>query len=233
MFRTTIYCSVTFVDVIHINLTFFGAFVVSRQNQHLIAIDMFYLYSFCETCIRFQNFHPMLRTYSGAEDVKGDAIILAHRMEEILQQHPTVSLVLIPHDDRSRLSDNLMLSTIFDTLHKYHSRIFYSPEVPRAPQLKALCGLLDGLISSRMHLAIAAFGMEVPVMAATYQGKFEGLFLHFNLDDTFLLNPKRFLSHEIVETFASFLQAIPDLKKQFSERLPVVQQLSYKNLKDE
>ena len=179
------------------------------------------------------NFHPMLRTYSGAEDVKGDAIILAHRMEEILQQHPTVSLVLIPHDDRSRLSDNLMLSTIFDTLHKYHSRIFYSPEVPRAPQLKALCGLLDGLISSRMHLAIAAFGMEVPVMAATYQGKFEGLFLHFNLDDTFLLNPKRFLSHEIVETFASFLQAIPDLKKQISERLPVVQQLSYKNLKDE
>ena len=179
------------------------------------------------------NFHPMLRAYHNAEDIKEDAKLLAKNMERILISHKDVCFVLVPHDDRSGLTDNLVLSTIYKCLKKYRTRIFYSPEVPRAAQLKGLCGLLDGLISSRMHLAIAALGMQVPVMAVTYQGKFEGLFLHFDLDGTFLLSPQEFLSGVMPERFDSFLQDLPALKEQITLKLPIVCKLSNKNLKDE
>lgn len=178
------------------------------------------------------NFHPMLRSYSGADEIKVDAILLAKNIEQILHTHTNISFVFIPHDDRSRITDNLMLSTMYDYLKK-ETRIFYSPEVPRAPQLKALCGLLDGLISSRMHLAIAALGMNVPVMAATYQGKFEGLFHHFGLDDKYLLTPERFLSQEMIDTFSLFVEELPVLSQQVAEKMPEVLEKSKLNLADE
>ena len=182
------------------------------------------------------NFHPMLRAYSGPEDIKSDALLFAKNVEKILTKHNDLCFVFIPHDGRSRLTDNLMLSTMYDYLKGSmtgDSRVFYSPDVPRAPQLKAICGLLDGLISSRMHLAIAALGMGVPVMAATYQGKFEGLFHHFDLDETFLLDPKRFLSDEMVSVFDTFIAKLPELKQLISDRLPSVQDLSNANLRNE
>ena len=178
------------------------------------------------------NFHPMLRSYSGADEIKADAIILAKNIAQILHKHTSISFVFIPHDDRSRITDNLMLSTMYDYLKK-ETRIFYSPEVPRAPQLKALCGLLDGLISSRMHLAIAALGMNVPVMAATYQGKFEGLFHHFSLYDKYLLTPDRFLSQEMIDTFSMFVEELPILSQQVAEKMPEVLEKSKLNLADE
>lgn len=181
------------------------------------------------------NFHPMLRCYSGADDIKSDAILLSTIIEKILLQNSDVSLILIPHDNRSRLTDNLMLSTIYDYLknHKFEQRILYFSEVPRASQLKALCGILDALISSRMHLAIAALGMKVPVMAATYQGKFEGLFQHFGLDSTFLLNPQKFLSDDLIEKFNLFKSSLSELRQKIKERLPLVQELSNKNFQNE
>lgn len=179
------------------------------------------------------NFHPMLRTYRDADDIKLDARLLARNVERILLRHKHVCFVFISHDDRSGLTDNLMLSTMYESLGAYSQRIFYKPEVPRAPQLKALCGLLDGLVSSRMHLAIAALGMKVPVMAATYQGKFEGLFRHFGLDGTYLLSPQEFLSDAMPKTFDFFIAALPALKEQIVAKLPYVCELSAKNLKDE
>lgn len=182
------------------------------------------------------NFHPMLRQYDGPEDIKSDAILLANNVQRILKKYPNVSFVFIPHDDRSNLTDNLMLGTMHQKLSTIEGgigdRIFYSPEVPRAPQLKALCGLLDGLISSRMHLAIAALGMEVPVMAATYQGKFEGLFQHFGLDEKYLLDPQRFLSEEMVTTFGMFIEELSQMKNLIHTKLPQVGELSKSNLHD-
>lgn len=179
------------------------------------------------------NFHPMLRKYDESEGVKSDAILLASNVEKILEKHPNVSFVFIPHDDRSNLTDNLMLSTMSLSLHPLlKERFYYNEEVPRAPQLKAICGLLDGLISSRMHLAIAALGMEVPVMAATYQGKFEGLFQHFGLDETYLLDIKSFLSKDMVETFDKFLVNLPQLREKIQGKLPQVVELSKSNIRD-
>lgn len=179
------------------------------------------------------NFHPMLRQYFGPEDIKKDALLLAKNVERILEKHPDVSFVFVPHDDRSNLTDNLMLRTMSLSLRPLlKERVYYNEQVPRAPQLKALCGLLDGLISSRMHLAIAALGMEVPVMAATYQGKFEGLFQHFGLDETYLLDIKGFLSNDMVKVFDKFIMSLPQLKENIQEKLPQVIELSKSNLHD-
>lgn len=182
------------------------------------------------------NFHPMLRKYSGADDIKADALLLAKNMQRILDRYNELSLILIPHDDRSHLTDNLMLSTIYEHLHEftdYSQRIFYSPEVPRAPQLKGLCGVLDGLISSRMHLAIAALGMKVPVMAATYQGKFEGLFCHFGLSEDYLLNIHQLLSEDMLSIFDKWLADIPHLHLQIEKGLQHVIELSNSNFSND
>lgn len=183
------------------------------------------------------NFHPMLRTYNGADDVKSDAVKLAMNTERILRNNRNVCFVFIPHDDRSRLTDNLMLSSMFEYLNSQPDglikRVFYTPLVPRADQLKAICGLLDGLISSRMHLAIAALGMGVPVMAATYQGKFEGLFKHFELDEIYLLKPHTLLSDRMIEVFNYFLNTLPLQRAQIEVKLPQVLELSNNNLKDD
>ena len=172
----------------------------------------------------------MLRSYSGPEDIKSDAILLAKNVAQIMIEHPEVSFVFIPHDDRSNITDNLMLSTMYEYLSS--DKIYYSPAVPRASQLKALCGLVDGLISSRMHLAIAALGMQVPVMAATYQDKFEGLFRHFDLDEKYLMSPQCFLSTSMVETFRDFLKEISTLRQHITEKLPYVVAQSHLNLSD-
>lgn len=186
------------------------------------------------------NFHPMLRPYEGQADIESDALIVAKHVEKILQQHPNVSIVFIPHDDRSRLSDNVMLSVMYKYLQTCSDkngcipdRVLYSAEVPRASHLKAICGLLDGLVTSRMHLAIAALGMNVPVMAATYQGKFEGLFQHFGMNGDFLLSPSEFLSDAVEDKFTDFLTQIPNLKTQITAVLPNVLSLSYLNICNE
>lgn len=178
------------------------------------------------------NFHPMLRNYAGVEEIKVDALILARNLEIILQEKPNVDFVLIPHDNRSRLTDNLMLEVIYSYLHQkqLQDRVYYDAVVYRAPQLKAICSLIDGLISSRMHLAIAALGQGKSVMAASYQGKFEGLFQHFRLPSTYLLNPDVFISDAMIPVFYSYLDHLRELASQVEKMLPSVVQLSQKNL---
>lgn len=125
-----------------------------------------------------------------------------------------------------------MLEVIYSYLHQkqLQDRVYYDAEVYRAPQLKAICSLIDGLISSRMHLAIAALGQGKSVMAASYQGKFEGLFQHFRLPDTYLLNPDVFISDAMIPVFYSYLDHLRELTSQVKKMLPSVVQLSQKNL---
>lgn len=178
------------------------------------------------------NFHPMLRTYNGADDIKKDALILARNVEQILKENPNLDFVFIPHDDRSRLTDNLMLGTMAEYIRQkgLGNRVYYRKEVYRAPQLKALCRLLDGLVSSRMHLAIAALGQGKSVLAASYQGKFEGLYQHFSLPQEFILPASVFISDGMINSFQNYITHLDELTKSVEENLPIVTKLSEQNL---
>lgn len=178
------------------------------------------------------NFHPMLKSKQSSSDIALYTSSLAKYLSEILDKHPDVFLLLIPHDARSRLSDTLVLDTIDGYLSErgYGGRYYYNKKVFSAPQLKALCSLLDGLVSSRMHLAIAALGQGKPVMAVTYQGKFEGLFRHFGLDENLLLSPDQFVSNRFVTVFGTFLSNLENIRVKIELKLPDVRKLSEKNL---
>jgi len=176
------------------------------------------------------NLHPMLRKYNHPDEVVEDAQKVSYNLATLLHKHQKVSLVLVPHDDRQRLSDNTMLSVVFNELKvEFQDRLYYDTKVYRAAQLKGMCGLFDALISSRMHLAIAALGRKVPVMAATYQGKFEGLFQHFGLSEEYLMSPLSFCSDDFQIVTDKFIQNLPAIQNIIKQELPKVLDLSNQN----
>lgn len=177
------------------------------------------------------NFHPMLRKYGDVNGIRKDALAMAEILAEILRRNKNIHFVIIPHDNRNKLTDNIMLGTISNELSRMglSERFYYDPLVYRASQIKALCGLIDGLVSSRMHLAIAALGQGKSVMAATYQGKFEGLFRHFDLPEDYLLPPDDFISPHMVECFFNYINHLPQLTMQVKNKLNHVIELSNKN----
>lgn len=183
-------------------------------------------------CIIGFNLHPMLKQRQSKEELQIYAGEVAKRMITVLEQSSTISFMLIPHDNRDRLTDNLMLKKISESLIDagYKDRLYYNPFVFHAAQIKAICSLVDGLISSRMHLAIAALGEKKPIMVATYQGKFQGLFQHFNLDSTYVLSPEEFCSEVFVSKFTDFIKNLPLLEERISKELPNVIHLAKQNM---
>lgn len=178
------------------------------------------------------NFHPMLRKYDNRTELENDARILSQNIIAVLQAKSETGLVLIPHDARPNYTDNLVLGIIAGEIKQagLGDSIYYDPVVYRASQIKALCGLVDGLVSSRMHLAIAALGQGKSVMAAAYQGKFEGLFRHFGLPSDYLLSPEEFISDTFVRQFLKYIGHLSELNRQVEQRIKKVMQLSEKNL---
>lgn len=178
------------------------------------------------------NFHPMLRKYKDSEEIKNDALILAKNLSCILRSDRSINFVLIPHDDRNLLTDNMMLEVIAKYLYSqgFNERVYYISHVYRASQLKAICGLLDGLVSSRMHLAIAALGQKKSVLAVTYQGKFEGLYRHFCLSTDYLLTPTDFMSDKMIYKFHSYISHLSELTICVQKNLDKVIKLSERNL---
>lgn len=178
------------------------------------------------------NFHPMLRKYNGEDDIKADALIIAKNLETILHDRADIDFVFIPHDNRSCLTDNLMLGEMYMYLCAcgFDKRVYYEQQVYRADQLKGICSLIDGIVSSRMHLAIAALGQGRSVMAASYQGKFEGLFQHFNLPLRYILSADKFISNDMVISFFDYIDNLTELNAMVGKELPKVLRLSQNNM---
>lgn len=177
------------------------------------------------------NFHPMLRSNSDPVILNKDAEAVAANLSTLLHRHPEVAVALVPHDDRNRISDNTVLEIVARKLADagLSDRIHYRPFVPRAAQLKTIAGLFQGVISSRMHFAIASLGMGIPVMAADYQDKFEGLFEHFALPKNYILSPSDFCNSKFLDTAELFINNLDALRATVQKNLPTVMSLSAAN----
>lgn len=161
------------------------------------------------------NMHPMLVRSAGTEKIAYMAKKLAEAVFHASKdQH--IAWLLVPHDyrDDSGDGDGIFLRPLYQSLAaKPELHIRYFEGEHRAATLKALAGLLDGVFTGRMHLAIAALGMGVPVMCLTYQDKFEGLFRHFDLPEKGLLSPVMMdSSSELSSALKWFLVNLPVLK---------------------
>ena len=179
------------------------------------------------------NFHPMLRKYNQESERGNDAKSVAKNLVSALKTHSNVNFLLLPHDDRNGIGDMVMLDIINTILLEsgFANRILYLRNVPRASHLKAICALMDGVISGRLHLAIASLGSGVPVLVGSYQDKFKGLLRHFKISNDYVLSIADFCDESFQDKFNQFISNLSDLKIHVRQELPAVMTFAQNNLK--
>lgn len=154
-------------------------------------------------------------------------------LTQVYEGNLPVSYLLIPHDMREPHSDVSMAANIHAQLPpavRAHS-LAVTAALPAA-QIKALCSRVDFAVSSRMHLAIACLGQGTPVACITYQGKFEGLFEHFNLGGM-LMDAKAVLEPDALSAFlTTTLNRRDAARRAIAAAWPQVHHLAESNFTD-
>lgn len=152
-------------------------------------------------------------------------------LERLDREDGPISVVLVPHDRRQPHGEISALWALGDVLPPHVARTTVLLEKPTtAAEAKAIIGECDLVLSGRMHLAIAALGSGVPVASLAYQGKCEGLFAHFDLEDLVLdwreaVKPGRLLSW-----FTPLVARRKQVAAQIAARLPGTLELAALNL---
>lgn len=177
------------------------------------------------------NIHPMLFKKPEPAKLRKMIELAAGAMERLSRQH-NVSWVLLAHDYRPEIADDNCLRPLADRLKPtLGEQVHHVEQTLSAGEIKAVVGLVDGVITGRMHLAIAALGQGTPVAAITYQDKFHGLFAHFGISEQLLLSPAQFLNGDSFERFLGhFLGAYEAAGDQVRQALPDVMELSRGNI---
>ena len=178
------------------------------------------------------NVHPML--FSGAADASAVPRLIENSASVLAQllARAAISLVLIPHDYRGKLGDDECLRPLNSALRSlYADRVIYPNQPLSAAELKGLVGELDGVVTGRMHLAIAALGMGVPAAGIAYQDKFQGLFQHFGFSERMVLQAADALRPEpLTAALNDFLEELPQLRRQVGAKLEGVRSAARQNL---
>jgi polysaccharide pyruvyl transferase WcaK-like protein len=172
------------------------------------------------------NVHGLL--FAGDPDAKAAALaVIGRQLRAFMDAQPDVSCLLVPHDFRCG-GDLECLLPVAEALEVSGGRVSVIREALSAAELKSVCGALDGVFASRMHLGIAALGMGKPVAGFGYQGKFAGLFRHFGLSEEWVLDVAD--TAVLAERLDRFAGEWPGLTRRVAERLPAVMAAAGKNL---
>ena len=151
-------------------------------------------------------------------------------LTELSVQDSTLSFLLIPHDSRGQVSDlslaQELLQALPPALRPYCSQV---PFPCRAAEIKAICAELDFVLTGRMHLAIACLGQTTPVGCITYQGKFEGLFQHFQMSNVTISPEEAFRPEHLSQFVLHLLAQREELRAQIQIALPKVMELAKSN----
>lgn len=89
------------------------------------------------------------------------------------------AFLLLPHDFRGEASD---MRPLFELWYSNPGHTLIARDAGAA-DVKALCGLLDFVVTGRMHVAIAALGMGVPAAVIDYNHKVRGLLSMFGHEE--------------------------------------------------
>lgn len=148
-----------------------------------------------------------------------------------LLQH-SLSVVLIPHDTRSKRPDQLLLEEATADLSPIErERVFMLPPVSPGV-VRAVTPVLDMLATGRMHTAILGLSGGTASFSFAYQDKFEGLLQFFKLEQSDLLSTPDELSKDPVRVADKFLQVLREkdtLEEHIQHYLPYVLNLARAN----
>lgn len=115
-----------------------------------------------------------------------DRLIAAHvkAIDRLAASVPGLAVALLPHDVRSGNDDVSAARALGDAVSG-RCPVFdglVKREIS-AHLMKSAAGCCHAVFSGRMHLAIGALGMGVPVAGIDYLDKFDGLMDHFGIED--------------------------------------------------
>lgn len=170
------------------------------------------------------NVHPMLFNDDVTESSMGELLESLCSSVSMLDDSSSISWLLLPHDDREKSGDIRTLAEISRILSmKLGERVHFVEAPPSAAEIKTIMAYVDGVVTGRMHLAIAALGQGKPVMAFAYQDKFAGLLQHFAMPNWLILDANdakdpSFLSASLNR----FVKELPSLKADVEKHLPRV-----------
>ena len=177
------------------------------------------------------NVHPMLIKGATPDQVEQIIATTTAALQAASAAHPEVSWLMLPHDYRGADGDARCLKPVYDGLVAAGGiETHFLDGEHRAADLKAMAGLTDGVVTGRMHLAIASLGMGVPVLSLTYQDKFEGLYRHFDLPSSLLLPPAIFdQGAALGQAISGFVADLPALSTTVARAKPKVLALARDN----
>ncbi|MBW4560983.1 MAG: polysaccharide pyruvyl transferase family protein [Mojavia pulchra JT2-VF2] len=151
----------------------------------------------------------------------------------LYSKNEKLSFLLIPHDFRNigeKNSDVFLAEAILEVLpSEIRTHCTKVPTPCSAREIKAICRNLDIVLSGRMHLAIACLGQETPAACITYQGKFEGLYKHFELDGMTIEPQQALQPGNLVNFFMPLIEKRDDIRKHIRAKLPNIQKLAKAN----
>lgn len=141
-----------------------------------------------------------------------------------------LAFLLIPHDFKPTSGDALMLRALENQLQEIGFPHVRYTSIDQPDKIKRITGLLDLVITGRMHLAIAALGSGTPILSITYQDKFEGLYQHFGLSLEHTVSPMQCIGDEFLDKINhAFIQS-QDNRERIHHSLPQVTELAARNL---
>ena len=160
----------------------------------------------------------------------------ASALRRLAELAPPFALIHLPHDTHA--NKQLGSMTDFSLARKLNGMLpselsenaFIPDESMTAPEVRSICTNVDLIFSARMHLSIASLAVGTPVFGLAYQGKFEGLFRHFGLEDMYLTVDEIKDTEKSAEFLAKAFERIDSVGKQIRNRLPEVLQLSRTNI---
>lgn len=117
--------------------------------------------------------------------------------------------VLLPHDYRileEKYSDIELNALLAEHLTRGGFKVVDATASMNEANIKRVASLLNVVITSRMHLAIASLSRDVPVISFVYQDKFEGLYRFYRFRQKLMLDSQTFKAEELGDLLVTLLR---------------------------
>lgn len=178
------------------------------------------------------NCHPLLLELEDRRDLDRFLGAFVEAIADFADRRD-LAFLMIDHDSRGASSDAICLRPVYDRLRERigANYIFYPDERLAADEIKAVVGDLDGVVSGRMHLMIAAMGAGTPVFGLDYKDKMEGLLSHFGLPTDMLCTAADIMqdSHLSAVRLIEFVDRLGEIRAQVAQAKPLVRAAAQQN----